>query len=120
VPPRPGSIETIVAWCLEVHDLVLAKCVAGREPDWDYATEALRFNIVSPETLLTRVPDLPVGRKVIESVAETLGGVIERLEVHGSRATRALKTQPRRSSPRDHARLSVIGHRHSLLSPPIR
>jgi len=37
VPPRAGAERTIVAWCLEVHDLVLSKCAAGRERDWDYA-----------------------------------------------------------------------------------
>jgi hypothetical protein len=31
VPRRPGGKGSVVALCLEVHDLVLAKCAAGRE-----------------------------------------------------------------------------------------
>jgi hypothetical protein len=49
-----------VAWCLEVHDLVLSKCAAGRERDWEYAAEALKAELVDPNVLLSRVPDLPV------------------------------------------------------------
>jgi hypothetical protein len=63
VPPRPGLEGTIVAWCLEVHDLVLSTCAAGRERDWDYAREALRAQIGDPEVLLARVPDLPLTLK---------------------------------------------------------
>ena len=35
-----------VGWYLEVHDLVLAKLVAGREHDIDFALEALRAGLV--------------------------------------------------------------------------
>jgi hypothetical protein len=47
IPPRPGASRDapIIAWCLEAHDLVLSKCVAGRDRDWDYASEALRAGI---------------------------------------------------------------------------
>lgn len=57
IPPRVGSERPAVAWCLEAHDLVLSKCAAGRDRDWDYATEALNAGIVqhpapvSPATL---------------------------------------------------------------------
>lgn len=34
VEPRPGSARSSVALCLETHDLVLAKCAAGRDRDW--------------------------------------------------------------------------------------
>jgi hypothetical protein len=40
---RDGSA---VGWYLEVHDLVLAKLVAGREHDIDFALEALRAGLV--------------------------------------------------------------------------
>jgi hypothetical protein len=35
-----------VGWYLEVHDLVLAKLVAGREHDIGFALEALRAGLV--------------------------------------------------------------------------
>lgn len=37
---RPGDDGTVAALCLEVHDLVLAKCAAGRERDWEFAEVA--------------------------------------------------------------------------------
>lgn len=60
VPPRPGSKRRPIAWCLEAHDLVLAKCAAGRERDWGYVADALSARIVDIDVLLERVPRLPV------------------------------------------------------------
>ena len=77
VPPRRGSEGTIVAWCLEVHDLVLSKCAAGRERDWDYARAALRAQIVDPDVLLARVADLPVADEVVAHVEVMLRAIIE-------------------------------------------
>ena len=45
---------------MEAHDLVLAKLVAGRDRDLEFAQEAIRHNIVHPQELLRRLPDLPV------------------------------------------------------------
>jgi hypothetical protein len=36
VPRRPDSEGTIVAWCLEVHDLVLSKCVGDDGFAWPH------------------------------------------------------------------------------------
>lgn len=47
-------------WCMEVHDLVLAKLAAGRERDIEFAQEAIRNNIAQPQELLRRVADLPL------------------------------------------------------------
>lgn len=63
IPPRVSSTRTVVAWCLEVHDLVLSKCVRGDERDWEYAAEALKAGIVDPGTMLARVADIPVGEE---------------------------------------------------------
>ncbi len=60
IPPRPRSARTPVALCLEPHDLVLAKCVAGRERDWDFAREALKAGVVNADVLRSRIDDLPV------------------------------------------------------------
>jgi len=77
VPLRPGSEGTIVAWCLEVHDLVLSKCAAGRERDWEYAKAALRAQIVDPYVLFARVLDLPVSHEVLAHVERMLRTLIE-------------------------------------------
>jgi hypothetical protein len=60
IPPRVRSERTPVALCLEPHDLVLSKCVAGRERDWQFAREAIAAGIVDPAELLRRIALLPV------------------------------------------------------------
>lgn len=47
-------------WCLETHDLVLAKCVAGREKDWEFADHAVGAELVDLATLLARAAELPL------------------------------------------------------------
>jgi hypothetical protein len=75
IPPRPGSKRSAVVWCLEVHDLVLSKLVAGRERDWKYAAEALKAGLVQPDVLLARVPDLPVSDELRAHIGRTLRGI---------------------------------------------
>jgi hypothetical protein len=60
IAARVSSRQRVVALCLEPHDLVLAKCVAGRERDWDFAREALAYRLVDEQVLLERIDDLPV------------------------------------------------------------
>ncbi len=60
IPPRGGSSRRPVAYCIEIHDLVLAKCAAGRDRDWDYAATALSEGLVSLDILTDRVPTMPV------------------------------------------------------------
>lgn len=51
VPATLRSGETVTAWCLEVHDLVLAKLAAGRPHDLNFAEEAMRARLVDMERL---------------------------------------------------------------------
>jgi Nucleotidyltransferase of unknown function (DUF6036) len=60
ISPRPASDRAATALCLEVHDLILAKCARGEERDWEFAEEALAAELVSPERLLDLVDDLPL------------------------------------------------------------
>jgi hypothetical protein len=60
IQARVGSHRRPTAWCLEPHDLVLAKCVANRDRDWDFARSALAAGLVDPATLQARIADLPV------------------------------------------------------------
>jgi hypothetical protein len=68
IPPRPRSQRRPIARCLEPHDLVLSKCVAGRERDWEFAAEALAAGLVGWSTLLARIDELPVDESARASI----------------------------------------------------
>lgn len=42
-------------WCLEIHDLVVSKLVAGREKDLTFAKDAARFGLLEESTVAERV-----------------------------------------------------------------
>jgi hypothetical protein len=83
VAPRVKSDRAPVAWCLEVHDLVLSKCAAGRQRDWDYASDALTAGIVGGEMLLQRVADLPLDHVGRAHVASMLRAIIAKSSTSG-------------------------------------
>jgi hypothetical protein len=65
---------TVIAWCLEVHDLVLAKLAAGRPHDYEFAKEAIRSGLVDTEQLRLGVDLLPDSHR--ELVRERLAPLI--------------------------------------------
>lgn len=76
IPRRVGQAFGALALCMEPHDLVLAKCVAGRERDWGFARDAITAALVDPEELLRRIddlPDPPVDRPYIRKMLEGIG-----------------------------------------------
>jgi len=75
VPIRNESTNEATGWCLEPHDLVLSKCVAGRDRDWEFAAGALRHGIVERGVLLDRVPDLPIDERTRASITEMIAGL---------------------------------------------
>jgi hypothetical protein len=83
IPLRVAAKQKPVAWCLEVHDLVLSKCVAGRERDWEYARVALKAGLVEPTLLLGRIPELPVGRAHRLQVEKMLRSMISSTPTDG-------------------------------------
>ena len=78
IPERVASTRTPIAWCLEIHDLVLSKCAAGRERDWEYASEALKAGLVDADVLLARVPDLPLLAATRDHIEKMLRSIIDR------------------------------------------
>lgn len=77
---RDGAV---IAWCLEMHDLVLAKLAAGRDHDFEFAETALNHGLVDREQLLLGVDLMPESHR--EIVGNRLRGMISRLD----RRTRA-------------------------------
>jgi hypothetical protein len=76
VPLLAGQEAQATGWCMEAHDLVLAKLAAGRKRDMEFAQEAIRNDIVQPQELLRRVADLPLARQQQDHVRSLLKSVI--------------------------------------------
>lgn len=72
-----GTRGTVTAWCLEAHDLVLAKLAAGRPHDAEYAMEAVRAGLVDPDRLLRGVRLVPTTHR--RRVKERLDGILVQL-----------------------------------------
>jgi hypothetical protein len=66
-----------VAWCREIHDLVLAKVAARRERDWDFAREALKAGLVGSVELLRRAEDLPLEPPALDDVLGLLRAIVD-------------------------------------------
>lgn len=80
IPARVGQSDSVIAFCLEIHDLVLAKCAAGRERDWEFAEDALAANLVQVDELLRRIKDLPEPPADRAHVKKMLEGVLARID----------------------------------------
>lgn len=76
VPVRSENTGGATGWCLEAHDLVLSKCAAGRERDWEFAREALIHELVDADELRRRSRDLPLPPADIETIQRMLAGII--------------------------------------------
>ena len=66
--------KSVRGWCLEVHDLAIAKYVAGREKDLDFTRALVRHGMVSCEVLEQRLD----GTAVDSGVRKLIAGRIAR------------------------------------------
>jgi hypothetical protein len=55
VPVRNANTRGATGWCLEVHDLLISKAVAGRDKDRAFVREAIKHRLVDHATLLDRL-----------------------------------------------------------------
>ncbi len=60
VPIRNQNTRGATGWCLEAHDLVISKCVAGREKDRRFCATAIRHGLVNARTLEDRLQTTPI------------------------------------------------------------
>ena len=66
---RNANTRGATGWCLEIHDLVVSKLVAGREKDLEFARVAAAHRLVTEKTLRERLAntELPATlRTVVE------------------------------------------------------
>ena len=75
VPVRSEATRGATGWCLEVHDLVVAKLVAGREKDLDFAGAAARHALVRQDTLRARLADTDIADALRTIVAGRIGRI---------------------------------------------
>jgi len=61
------------AVCLDAHDLVISKLVAGREKDFEFAHALLAASLIDLNTLLARAKLLPGPAAIRERVIRWLG-----------------------------------------------
>jgi hypothetical protein len=73
-----GSYFGATGWCLEIHDLLLSKCAAGRERDWQFVEQAVRHGLADPIELRRRVFDLPISAASLDPIRRMVDGVIAR------------------------------------------
>jgi hypothetical protein len=78
LPPINRGSRSVVAWCIEVHDLVLAKLAAGRTHDLEFVEEAIRFHLVSADQLWLGVDLMPDSHR--ELTRDRLTRLIARLD----------------------------------------
>jgi hypothetical protein len=58
VPVRNENTRGKTGWCLEPHDLVVSKTIAGREKDLLFLEGAARHRLVDRDRLLERLADI--------------------------------------------------------------
>jgi hypothetical protein len=82
--PRQGVLPAATAWCIEIHDLVLAKLAAGRSHDMDFSSEAIRCGLVDREQLRLGLDLMPeLHRAVTRERVEGLFARIDRDQAPG-------------------------------------
>jgi Nucleotidyltransferase of unknown function (DUF6036) len=75
VPVCNANTRGATGWCLEIHDLVISKLVAGREKDLDFALEAAHHGLAGEKTLRERLEVT----ELIEEVRSLVSGRISRI-----------------------------------------
>lgn len=72
IPLRGAGTRGATGWCLEVHDLLLSKYVAGREKDIEFTAVAVRHGLVSREILSARLAGMPIDNARREWIASKI------------------------------------------------
>lgn len=68
IPVRTPNTRGATGWCLEPHDLVLAKYVAARPKDDRFVRAALAARLVSPNILIERLASMPISEEQREGI----------------------------------------------------
>jgi hypothetical protein len=66
VPFKTPATRGATGLCLEVHDLAIAKLVAGRDKDLAYIAALIRHNIADPDIIAARLDITPLNDQIGE------------------------------------------------------
>lgn len=77
VAVRNDNTRGSTGWCLEPHDLVVAKAIAGREKDLLFLNAAARAGLVRREVLIERLAATRVDERLRAQVARRLNRAFE-------------------------------------------
>ncbi len=77
IPISNEGTRGATGWCLEAHDLVLSKLVAGRPKDLEFAAEARRAGMLDLDELRRRLGFLDIDDRLRAAVASRIA-VLER------------------------------------------
>lgn len=72
VPIRNANTRGATGWCLEIHDLLIAKAVAGREKDRVFVRDVARHRLVDEATARARLATTTLDAALRERVEHTL------------------------------------------------
>ena len=75
VPLCNENTRGATGWCLELHDLAVAKAVAGRDKDLRFLAAAARHGLLVDATLTERLAATELDRRQREVVAARLAGL---------------------------------------------
>lgn len=72
VPIRNENTRGATGWCLDIHDLLVSKYVAGREKDLTFVRQAIRVGLVDEGRLLERAAEAPLPQEKREHLARRI------------------------------------------------
>lgn len=78
VPISNEATRGATGWCLDTHDLVLSKLVAGRPKDLEFAAEARRAGLLDLDELRRRSSQLAIDDRLRAAVASRIAALERR------------------------------------------
>ena len=71
IPVKNENTRGVTGWCLEAHDLVVAKAVAGREKDLRFIRVAIEHALVKRDVALQRLRETPIADEKLRAAAQS-------------------------------------------------
>ncbi len=76
VPIRNANTRGATGWCLEIHDLAIAKAVAGREKDLEFLRAVVRHHLVDASILTERANQTSLDEQARAGVEARVGAAL--------------------------------------------